>query len=1018
MKHTFAIKTLSAAVAYILCNQIAVAQIDPALNAQSLQSSDQEVEKISVTGSRIKRYEFSLPTPMVVIGRDELDDIGSPDITDALLQIPSVVAGVTDASSTAGIQRNGIQSIDLRNLGDNRTLTLIDGRRTVSNSGNANRVSQSDFPSSFIQSAEVVTGGKSSVYGSDAVAGVVNLITVKNKEGITIDISSRRSDDLDRNSQSFEVNYGTKFDNDKGYIFAALDFDTRAASRSRNIKRTTIQADWDYDDGKNEFSNKLGVDIPANEITPDEYGNLSADPEGGRFDGSNFWYDENGLREDFVTDRDGFDFRYDDTFQSPRDRLNIGIKGSYEFANDTEGFFTIIRSNTKTNNVREAEGDDYNDTHLLIAADGTLEDTITAGRIPIDNPYAPQIIIDNESSSGIRWDRRFSDVGTQNTVNDRTTTRVWAGVKGVMLDEWDWEVSVGYGKFVQDQRRTNEINIINLRKGLNAERLEDGTIQCADADDRAAGCVPVNLFGRGSITPEAADYIRANLDLKVEVEQVNFQAFMSGELFELPAGPIAAAFGVEYREDEQDIQPNELNQRGGHTSGHVPAFGGSIAVGEVFGELYFPLLEDAPLAHNLSAETSVRVANYDIDKVGTIVSFGVGLQWAPIDSLNFRANFGRALRAPDLTELFSPPRGDADSVNDVCDGVQVGDVSVIAQNCLSEPGIIAAINNPDSETPGVFEDTGESTSSPNSGNPNLKEEESDTITIGFVWQPTNIKGLSLSADYYSIEIEDAIDALSNEQILNRCYDDPSNFGPENSFCADITRNPEDGQIDNMVQRQFNLNGVETSGIDYMFNYAFELDSWGLPGSLDITYNHTHIIKLQTIIDDDIELKQIENLAAGVPGTDSVAADGRLDGLNFDNDRGEQVSESFTDRGRLTISWSNDDWRVSAGANYYGSTIDSYELRQTYLDAIEEFGNDAEEPLYLNFDSEIFYNLSASYSTEVKGYSVKFYGGINNILNNNGPFVPGGDTLSGNSGNYADGYGLRGRSGYVRMKLNF
>ncbi|WP_395338083.1 TonB-dependent receptor domain-containing protein [Ningiella sp. W23] len=1014
--------TLSLAIVSALLTNI------PFATAQDQGSSADEtlVEKISVTGSRIKRYEFSLANPVIVISKEQIEELGSPDISDALLEIPTIIPGITDDFSGTSINSSGIQSINLRNFGDNRTLTLIDGRRSVSESNNINRVSQSSMPASFIQAVEIVTGGRSSVYGSDAIAGVVNLITESGQEGFEADLLARKSNDLDRESQAIEFSYGSNFNNKKGYIFAAIDYDNRKASRSSAIPRTLLEADWDYNNGRNFFSNMLGEDIPANEISPEEYGNKSADPDGGRFDNGSYWYDEqNMLRENFVTDRDGFDFRSADTFQSPRERINIGIKGTYSLTEDTEAFFTFLRSNIRQVNVREPEGDDYNDVHLLINPDGSVDERLTAGRIALDNPFVPQFIRDNETRD-LRWDRRFVEVGQQLSDNDRTTTRGWIGLRGFVFSDWDWETSLGYGKHKQVQTRFNEINIVNLRLGLDAEVADDGTIQCADPEARAAGCVPVNLFGRGSITDDAADFIRANLFTLSEIEQLNFQAYMTGDLLELPAGPLGAAFGVEYRKDEQDIQPGPLNRRGGHSSGHVPAYTASIAVAEVFGEINVPLLEDIPGISSLSTDGSLRIANYDIDNVGTVVSFGLGIQYQPVDSVLIRASVNRAQRAPDLTELFSPPRGDADVVTDICDGVTLDSASdpgldgVIASNCLSEPGILAAISDPESETPGVFTQESRNISGPNSGNPDLVEEEADTLTIGLVWQSESIKGLNFSVDYYDIEIENVITSLSGADILSECYRDNLTF-ETNPLCADITRNPEDGQIENLVNREFNLDSRQTSGVDYSLAYDFSLDSMGIPGEFSISYNHTHIIKLLDIRTDFAEQGLIDELITSGRESEiatTIAADGQpLDGLDIDNDKGEQVSRSFEDRGRLSLAWSHNDWRLSWRTNFYGSSIGSYQLLEEYEEALQEFGNEAEEPLFLYFDSEMIHNVTVRYNLRFGEHRIRLSGGINNVFNNNGPFAPLG-APSGNAGNFSDGFGLQGRSGFVRANYRF
>jgi outer membrane receptor protein involved in Fe transport len=972
------------------------------------QADESAIEKISVTGSRIKRADFSTPQPLVGFSKDDIVSIGSSDITDALLEIPSVIGGVTPQGSTGNIQNNGIRTADLRGLGDNRTLVLIDGRRAVSNSANGNRVGLGTIPAGFVERVEVITGGASAVYGSDAVAGVVNIITETDQEGFELDVRGQYSNALDSSDQTIDFSWGGSFNEGKGYLFSAINLDTRTAIRARNVPRSLIQADFQYDDGINTFVNSQGDRIPFSQIDnfdTFDFGDLSADPDGGRFEGNDFFFDENGLQRGFVTDTNGFDLRADDDLNAARDRVNFAIKGTYDFTDDFSGFFTLTHSFNSTLQTREPEGDDFNDVHFLVLDDSQANFTainVPIGAIPIDNPFAPAEIV-QEAGSNISFDRRFTEVGTQLTDNDRNTTRFYGGLRGLVWDDWEWEASVGYGRYNSEQTRFNEINVINLTAGLNAEQLPDGTIQCADATDRANGCVPVNLFGRGSITPEAADFIRANLFQDATVEQYSFQAYITGDLFELPAGTVGSAFGIDFRRDFEDLQPGELNRRGGHTSGTVPQFDDGYNVWEAFGEVSIPLVADAPGAYNWSVDTSARVANYSIENVGTVFSFGVGTQYQPVEELNFRLSFNRALRAPDLAELFSPPRGDNDGINDVCEGVTLADAgsSTLADNCLAEPGIVGFINTLAQEDPTLdinqieFEQENGGVSSPNTGFIGLKEEEADTITIGVVWQPSYIEGFSLSVDYYDIEIEDAIDQRSNQDILNLCYTDPIDFrNGNNPFCNDITRNEVDGQLANILQREANLAAQETSGVDYQLNYEFSLDGQGIPGKFEARYIHTHLIKF----------------------TETTV---NLDGtLNVDNQKGELVNERFEDRGRFSLAWSHNDWRVTWRTTYFGSTFDSNELLEDFLDAQEEFGDAAEVPAFLNIDRVLFHNLTARYSTQIGNVDTRFTIGVNNITNNEGPFIPDGDAASGEDSNSADAFGIRGRSFFARVNLRF
>ena len=228
------------------------------------------------------------------------------------------------------------------------------------------------------------------------------------------------------------------------------------------------------------------------------------------------------------------------------------------------------------------------------------------------NPYVPQEIIDsNPYKDRIYWDRRFGEAGNISTDNDRTTIRTWAGLQGMMFDDtWDWDISAGYGQFKQHQIRSNELNTVRVNQALQAEKLADGTIQCKDAEARAQGCVPLNLFGEGSITPEMADWIRTNPIIDTEIQQYTVMGYITGDLYELPAGNVSAVFGAEYRKDSQSLDTSD-DIAGGITFNVVPSFYGEVEVYEAFAELAVPLLKDAPFAKSLSAETSLRLANYN-----------------------------------------------------------------------------------------------------------------------------------------------------------------------------------------------------------------------------------------------------------------------------------------------------------------------------------------------------------------------------------------------------------------------
>jgi len=935
------------------------------------------LETITVTGSRIERENYSVAAPLISISREDLEVVGSNDLSDAILEVPSIVGGLSRTNSTTNIQNAGLSSVDLRNLDDNRTLVLIDGRRAVSNSANGNRVSLGTIPSAFVDRVEVITGGASAIYGSDAVAGVVNIITKRRQEGWSVDLraGSGRSGSLD--DQALGLSYGGDYANGKGTFLAAINYDTESGLDVADVPSARLQASWDYVDGVNVFETAAG-DQPASETAQSEYSDLSADPEGGRFEGGDFWFDGSDLRTDFVTNRDGFDFRIDDQFLIPRDRINLALSTDYEFDSGIKGFATVIYSDIETDSLREPEGDDFDNLHTLFDPATGISSFITAGRIPIDNPFVPEQVRAQAGSEGISWDRRFSEVGLQRTRNQRETARLSFGLEGDVFDEWNWQASVGYGRYEQEQRRSNEINILNLREGLNAEIGFDGQIQCASEQARAAGCVPVNLFGRGSISPEAADFIRADLSLESTIEQLNISAFIRGDI-----GSVATVFGLEYRDDKLALKPGALNQFGGHTSDFVPAFTGSTDVVEVFFEASLALLSEQSEFGSLDLDLSARHAEYSQDNVGGVTSFGAGLQWKPTNSINFRGSFNRALRAPDLAELFSPPRGDSDAFDDICDGVTVSSQGRVDDNCRADPGVLAFILEN-----GEFEDENTVKASPNSGNLSLEEETAETFTIGAVLQPELVEGLNLAVDYYNIKIEDAISSFSNDDILTQCYDSDS-FGPDNPFCQEVTRDSQ-GQISQLIQREFNLQSLETSGVDVTIDYDIELQR--VPGTFEVSYVHSFI-------------DEYESTSIGGDGQEVVT-----------DLKGDLAEGNIENRSRLRLRWSNDDWSASWTTRFFDSVNDNNDLIEDFADALED-DPAAEEPLFLNLDREFFHDLFVSYTYQTNDNSrYRIYGGLRNAFANQGPLLPAGTEGDANEGGI---YNVaRGRYYFLGLNASF
>lgn len=963
-----------------------------------------KTEKITVTGSRIRRDSFSVASPLATLGAEAIEDTGLGSLSEILVQeLPQIAEGVANTNSQSYVSLTGLSTIDLRDLGTNRTLTLIDGRRTVSNSYSGNYVSLSTIPAGMVKKVEIMTGGASAAYGSDAISGVVNIITQKDKEGFAFKGRYSESDEGGGEEIGFDLDYGTEFADGRGYMFFSSSYDEQKGLGFHDRKRAQIEDSYRYNSSLmcNQMLTETGYQC-MRDITQADWRNRSDGMLGGVFgeywrNDTQFWYDGQTLRNDWKDNEEKYGINYLQWTQLkvPDEAISAALKLDYDLTDDTMIYFQTQYSVNKSVNVKSPE-DEYESAYALTLDPETGEPgRVRPGYIPMDNPFVP----DEIRNAGfyrdrIYWDRRFAEVGNVTTDNKRTTLRTWAGIQGTAFDgDWDWDLSVAYGRTTQYQKRLNELNTFRVAEALQAERLDDGTIQCKSEEARAEGCVPLNLFGEGSITPEMANYIRANPVIDTTIEQINIVGYMAGDLFELPAGMVGAAFGVEYRKDKQDLDVSDDQQYGGITFNVVPKFYGEVDVTEIFGELSIPILKDEAFAKEFSATVATRFADYSWANSSVVGSHNLALVWEIADGYMLRGSYARAQRAPTITELMSPPRGDYDSFDDICDGLTATSTDAGHANCRLEPvfaGLIA-------EDPSFEFDDNNNSYSPNTGNDQLKEETADTYTFGFSMSPAFLEGFQMAVDYYDITVTDAIAQIDNEDIIRQCYDSSIPFGADNNFCSDITRDDE-GNIIEILQRSFNVDELTTRGYDIAMAYRYDL---GDMGDLRFKADLTHVIEYSKTFDTN-------------------------DGKQTNSYLGDMANGIFKDKASASVTWFYDNaWRVRWSTKWKGSTISSLDTQKTYYAPLDENGeggyfpmNDAacaagadtcvaspEAPKFFNIPSYIRHDLSVSYTMDLENEGkLRLFGGVNNIFDERGPF------MIGYTGNYASAFG-RGMGRY-------
>ncbi|MCJ2182555.1 TonB-dependent receptor [Novosphingobium sp. 1949] len=767
---------------------------------------------IIVTGTRLKRTEFDSPIPVVALQKDDISETGYRDLGEALVDMPGVDQGISLSNGQTSTQTNGLSTVSLRGLGTNRTLTLIDGHRTVSNVGNANAVSMSTIPTFFVDRIDVSTGGASAVYGSDAIAGVINIITENGFEGVKARAVGSATNDGGGDGTEYSIAVGNHFLDDRLYVMATVTYEKQ--NRLAASDRDWATGSYSYDADTNELSSP----------------SLSSYTPGGRFLSTRgaYYYTEEGLQSGFTTEDNGYETRTTGTLITPRESISAGLKLGYDFSNDLRLNASVLYSNISTHSVRAPY-------YISNTSTYGVNDEYTLGRISRDSPLVPDEIAAASSSSGVDFRRRLTELGNLEINNKRETWRSWVGLEGKAFGDWDWDLTYGFGRFEQNQTRANGVNYEHVANALDVVALDDGTLACASEAARADGCVPLNIFGLNSISEEAADYIRGSLWYQAINSQHTLSGNLSGTLFDMPAGPFQLATGFELRRDHTETHTDELTASGYSNLAYIPEYSGTVKVAEAYAEANMPLLRDTPFFYRLSVDGALRVARYNLAGVGTTMSYRLGAQWEPVRGLNLRTTFSRAQRAPDTTELYSPARDDYDDVIDICSGVTASTTGTVADNCRSNAGIAAAI-----AANGVFTQEETNINAPNAGNADLKEETAYTWTAGVVLAPAFLPGFQASVDYYDIRVKDAISALSNTNQQLECYSDPD--GTDNRFCEAITRD-EEGQLTRIINQQENLDELRARGIDVALAYRFAPAI--IPGSLTLRLNYNRRLELGT-----------------------------------------------------------------------------------------------------------------------------------------------------------------------------
>jgi iron complex outermembrane recepter protein len=813
--------------------------------------SDQRVE---VTGSRIRSIAADSPSPIQVITAQEIARSGAVNIQDLLLRLPAIGSLPTFSRTNSNFDNlnSGVSTIDLRNLGEERTLVLINGKRSVAGVPGSSAVDLNSIPTDFIERIEVLTGGSSSTYGSDAVAGVINFILKRDFEGLSLDASIGESEQGDDRKEKFGITWGANA-GDKGNVMLHFGYSSQGAVYSKD--RDGLAIDNISDSGlTGEVGDVFKYTTPFySSFAPQGrvFFTPAGEPRTSRtFDraGNIIPSSPNGPNGDGVG-ATGFNRQEFRTIAIPTSRYTFAGKGEFELIENHRAYLEGTYVTTKTDaRLEPFPLDSADGTSGLYPASGNGPAEFNVNGRILANPLIPADLLaqftdtDGDGLRDYSFTRRLSEVGNRGSSAQTDTFRIASGAKGTLFN-WDYDVYGIYGSNRRSQTASGQYNVNSFRQAMEAVPDVDDVdgdgdraeAICRDAEARAQGCVPANVFGFNTLTPGAVAWITAPATLRTEVTQRVIGASASGEPVMLWAGPLGVAAGFEYRRESSLSEPDALYQRGLNGSNAIPITEGSFSVEEFFLEGKLPLLKDAPFAQSLGVSGAVRSSDYDT--IGSTVSWNAGVEWAVNQSVKLRVTRALSTRAPNIAEMFQPPTQDFPQVTDPCVGTTAAATDAKSVACRAAPGVnenIAANN-------GVFKLNQadlQGTSGFDRGNPNLQEEEGRSTTVGIVFTPTGIPLLdntTFTVDYFKIDVNDAIVATPRQFILSQCY------GGDASFCQFVTRRPgavganSAGSLDRVDTAVSNSGGLKTEGVDVTGAWRGNVGPGRLTTRLSYTY---------------------------------------------------------------------------------------------------------------------------------------------------------------------------------------
>lgn len=809
------------------------------------------VDEIVVTGSRITRQDYQSSSPIVTVSQEDFQATGSVTIDSLVNDLPQFVPSVNQTSNNPS--NGGQANINLRGLGTGRTLTLLNGRRVVP-SNSDNTVDINILPTPLIRNVEVISGGASAAYGSDAIAGVANFILADDFEGIQLDAQYGVTDREDGATESYSLTMGGNFADDRGNAVISIGRSTRKLIFNAAREFSAISgASGTSPLGSTVFDSN---NLPSIAFVRGYFNDATLTNTGAfgfNDDNSVFSYvrqlnfeSPGGIDYDGFRDR-SVDYLYNtgalNYLQLPLDRWNAYAAVDYELTGAAELYTDFLFT-------------EYSVAQELAASPAAAA---TGFRVPVTNPFIPADLrgflnARPNPNGSFRLDKRFNAAGGRNARYDYQLYQSTVGVRGdlVGLRDWTYDIYAQYGRSEQVAVQTGNISRSSVQQLLDA--ADGGVSLCAGGFD---------FFGQTPLSAQCLNYIRRTSQNVTVQDQSIVEASLQGSLFELPAGDLRFAAGIQYRENDYDFRPDASLSRtnpivtrpdGGTTGGSeiagfnpTPALAGNTNSVEYFAEFLVPLISDVPFIQQLDLNLGYRLSDYST--VGYTQAYKADLDWAIVDNLRVRGGYQRAVRAPSIGELFAsggtnfPAIGAPSATGlsgDPCDirssyrQASNPNAAQVRALCLAQGISPSAID--------TFVFSNNQVSGVSGGNPNLFEETSDSFNVGLVltspFESPWLSGFSSSIDYYNIEITDVIGSIGASTQLQGCFNaqgqNPT-YDPNNGFCQLFVRDPLSGSVQGAQEILSNLATLKTSGVDLQVDWRFVLADIGAPdwGTLDL-----------------------------------------------------------------------------------------------------------------------------------------------------------------------------------------